>query len=109
MFLKNIYYSSHHCKGLDAGSRYSEWVTQYERFGAPPTNGFAGLGGRVDLVSFLALTLVAADLIDARLATNVWVGTLVNICTDTVRRKKISRGHGYISLTEIQCQGTLLQ
>lgn len=44
------------------------------------TNGLAGVGGRVNLVTLLALALVTADHVDADLAACVWVGTLVDIC-----------------------------
>lgn len=44
------------------------------------TNGLAGFGCRVHLVTLLALALVTAHLVDADLAACVWVGALVDIC-----------------------------
>lgn len=44
------------------------------------TNGLAGFGRRVNLVTLLALAFVTADLVDADLAACVWVGALVDIC-----------------------------
>lgn len=44
------------------------------------TNGLAGFGRWVNLVTLLTLAFVTADLVDADLAACVWVGTLVYIC-----------------------------
>ena len=43
------------------------------------TNGFAGLGARLHLVALPAVTLVAANLVDADLTAGVWVGALIDI------------------------------
>lgn len=43
------------------------------------TDGLAGFGCRVDLVTLLTLALVAAYHVDAGLAAGVRVGTLINI------------------------------
>lgn len=43
------------------------------------TNGLAGFGRRVNLVTVLTLAFVTADLVDADLAACVWVGTFVDI------------------------------
>ena len=43
------------------------------------TNGLAGLGCWVNLVTLLAFAFVAANLVDADLTAGVWVGTLINI------------------------------
>lgn len=45
------------------------------------TDGLAGVGGRVDLVTLLTLAFVTADLVDANLAAGVRVGTLIDIFT----------------------------
>lgn len=44
------------------------------------THGFAGLGGRVHLVAFVALALVIAFVVDADLTAGVWILTLVYVC-----------------------------
>ena len=46
------------------------------------TDGFAGLGARLQLVALPAVTLVAADLVDADLAAGVRVRALVYIYRD---------------------------
>lgn len=45
------------------------------------TNGLAGFGCWVNLVTLLTLAFVAADLVDADLAAGVWVGTLIDVCS----------------------------
>lgn len=54
------------------------------------TNGLAGFGCRVNLVTFLALAFVTAHLVDADLAAGVRVGTLIDIFTAFVVNQAIS-------------------
>lgn len=43
------------------------------------TDGLAGFGCGVNLVTLLTLAFITANLVDADLAAGVWVGTLVDI------------------------------
>ena len=43
------------------------------------TDGLAGFGCWINLVTFLTLTFVAAYLVDTDLTAGVWAGTLVDI------------------------------
>lgn len=43
------------------------------------THGFAGLGGRVHLVAFVAFTLIISFVVDADLAAGIWVLTFIDV------------------------------
>lgn len=61
------------------GTSISECVYLYKRDKCP-THGFAGLRGRVHLVTFIALALVISLVVDADLTAGVWVLTFVYVC-----------------------------